>query len=468
MKHLLPKLIWICMTVSLAIVFYFGLDFAISDDTNSASRVSLHDFYNEKEIDTLFIGSSHAMFIVDANQLSNNLAESVFNLSSYSMNNKHSYYLLKEALRQKQIKSVWCEVSLSPLTEKEYHSVATYMLSDYMKSTDIKFEMINKTLKEEDVFNAWFRLRRHSAPFPSWIELKWIVREKLSAPYRNYLGDGRYLGRGFWKTNGSITFENEMAIDVDDIGLDNFSTSEIVNDEILYLLKIIDLCERRDVDLNFYILPYSVYYLICFEQYESVVEYIKDRIMKTGVAFYDFNLVKDKYLDLDADDFGDYDHIKTQAAYKLADFLEVLIRNPSDHYFYHNLTEKYPDQDKIRAIGYSKQHIGNGNDQDNIEVLISGLSFSRMQTTVAVSEMIYNTKLKRYEKGRTIPPINEAGNIFLVSQKNHMGENLFYLVEIFDISSGELLYKTITNFSDEKTTGINISTSSWEMKQMSG
>ncbi|MBQ5757072.1 MAG: hypothetical protein IIV93_01000, partial [Clostridia bacterium] len=72
---------FVLLTGLAAALIYFSLDYIVSDDTRSLSRVTIHDFYGQEPIDILFIGTSHTLYSLDSNQLTEELNQSVFDLS---------------------------------------------------------------------------------------------------------------------------------------------------------------------------------------------------------------------------------------------------------------------------------------------------------------------------------------------------------------------------------------------------
>ena len=113
MKKCITRSIWILTIILILLLVYLVLDFVSTDDVDSLERRTLYDFYTQESIDTLFVGTSHLMFGIDAPQLTKDLGVSVFNLSSADLDYVQMYYLLKEAFRVKQIQNVYIEISPS-------------------------------------------------------------------------------------------------------------------------------------------------------------------------------------------------------------------------------------------------------------------------------------------------------------------------------------------------------------------
>ena len=108
MKKFLSHAGWLILFLAVLVVLYKGFDYLISDDTESQTRVSFHDYYKEDKIDYLFIGPSHTNHEINAVRLSQELDQNVFNLSTSSQDFIGAYYLVREAIKEKNGATTRC------------------------------------------------------------------------------------------------------------------------------------------------------------------------------------------------------------------------------------------------------------------------------------------------------------------------------------------------------------------------
>ena len=74
------------------------LRYMIVDDTKSYTRLTLHEYYNQENIDVLFIGASLCYRSLDTQILDESLGMNTFNLGTSSQDMDASYYLIKDAI----------------------------------------------------------------------------------------------------------------------------------------------------------------------------------------------------------------------------------------------------------------------------------------------------------------------------------------------------------------------------------
>ena len=92
-------------------------------------------YTSEKNIDVLFLGSSHCMRIFDCEIWDKLLQYNTFNGGTSSQFLDGSYAMLVEAGKNNTLKEVWVELyygQLGRLNKERTEMTATYILSDYM------------------------------------------------------------------------------------------------------------------------------------------------------------------------------------------------------------------------------------------------------------------------------------------------------------------------------------------------
>ena len=73
------------------------LRYILTDDVKSYTRVMMHELYEQNEIDTLFIGSSHCYRSINTEIADELLQSNTFNAGTSSQTLLDTWYLLQEA-----------------------------------------------------------------------------------------------------------------------------------------------------------------------------------------------------------------------------------------------------------------------------------------------------------------------------------------------------------------------------------
>ena len=115
-------------------------DFLLVDDVHSYSRVMLQELYADAgNIDTLFLGSSHCYRSVDPAAVDAALGTHSFNAGSSQQLPDGSYYMLREAAAENDLKTVYLEMFYTGYNESRSANVpmACYLLTDHMSAASL-------------------------------------------------------------------------------------------------------------------------------------------------------------------------------------------------------------------------------------------------------------------------------------------------------------------------------------------
>ena len=442
---------FVLVTLAVAVLIYFCLDFAISDDTGSLSRVTILNYYKEEPVDIVFVGTSHTQYCIDAVRLTEKLDQSVYNLSTSGPDFVKLYYLLKEAVRTKDIDTAFVEMSLSRLGSQGDNETATYIISDYIKNFPNRAMLILDAADENGYLNGFFRLRRNFKAIPTLSEIKWLTRKKLEDQYAKHIGWDNYVGRGEWYGHGVYdrTINYRLA--------EGFSAQEIIPRELEYLTKIMDFCARKGIKLVLYVMPYSKPYLTQFGEYDQIMKTVSSLADSHSATLIDLNLVRDEYLHLELEDFMNADHMNTEAGERLADFLAEYIQSPDQDWFYDSLREKYPE-DTIQGVGYWKSFVTDQGVFDKstdakghiseMRLQIEPVSFSGIDADIVLTELLYDAESDTWSEGRTFNPTGREGSFSNFAVPYDPTVRDYYRIEVFRTGTDELLLETDTFFGE--------------------
>lgn len=119
-----------------------------------------------------------------------------------------------------------------------------------------------------------------------------------------------------------------------------------------YVIKIINLCKKNDIELFFYTTPLSDFLLYQLGNYEDYHNEMKSFLENLGYYFYDFNLCKSEYSMSDSD-FYDDNHLNKYGIKKFTEcFCSVFAeKNDLEDVFYKTYSEKkLNSKDKIFGL----------------------------------------------------------------------------------------------------------------------
>lgn len=292
--------------------------FILIDDTNSYTRIALHEMYEEENIDVLFLGSSHVYRALDPYILDEMWGVNTFNMGSSSQQPITSYYLLKEVINHHEVSKVYVEMFYDLLWgNQDYESpTSIYIISDYMKMSLNKMDYIWSTGKEDYLVHGLILGRRN---WDKLFDLKYqkeLFKKKMSQNYLSYAYvkgiEEEYKGKGFvYRENeieeGTFYTTNEFHKILDE---------PITEKNKYYYEQIINICKKNNIELVFYSAPMSDFRLCGVGNYDAYITEVEAFLEDKDISYYDFNLVKSEYLNLQDNDFADEHHLNGKGAEK--------------------------------------------------------------------------------------------------------------------------------------------------------
>lgn len=432
---------------------YCVLDYIFTDDTSYMTRITFHDFYEMKEVNTVYVGASHTFMGINAEQLTEELGKEVFTLSTSAQNVIDSYYLVKEASRKYHLKEVYLEISPNVMNEhvgKE--AIYTYIISDYLRNPLLKIQYLMDTFDEEELIPAVLRVRRNLNVL-NWDSAIWYTPYKKElVTYKNYETDNyqiQYLGHGSWNDEvckwKDIPFVDEANVELMDV-----SVSEIDQKQLEYLLKIVDFCKEKDIKLTLYTMPYAEFMLYHNENYTEFVTYFQNMADEYDLGWIDLNLVRSEYLSLTSADFRDSNHLNLSGNKKTTDFLVKYLRDPKPDYFWESLEQKEEQAEPhIVALKYSMAcYNAIGEAVDGIEKDGDYLEYEVSVMANGISELSYEIYYcygeddnKNVNGEKIMCGYGEDGSIQFAIP--YVLRDTAFAIEIFDAITGESLHRVV-------------------------
>lgn len=426
--------------IFLLLLIYTGIDYSVTDDVFSLTRITFHDFYtNEQNIDVVFAGASHILRSVDANQLSQCLDEEFFDLSTSSQSYAGTYTVLKEAVSRYDVKQVYVEASPSifKLVENDDNTTRTFIISDYLKNPILKTQFLLDVLEEDDYLNGFSTLKRNWDILEDLPNSSEIVGFKRNENYLNYTVTEdyqiTYLGKGCFVTEEDFS-ENGIWIPADSSGFDNVGIDDIDPEKWENFNKIIELCRDNQIELTVFVMPYPDIYLSAFDKYEEFTQYIREFAVQNGCGWFDLNLVKEEYLSLTDSDFMNLDHMNAQGAQKLSDFLVEYLASPSEDYFYSSINDKYKEEKGFYGLTYLSESSG---EYMNVTVIPSMDGYGRLSWQIRYLDSLPDGTYPEID----IQQVTDAQISFAVPT-DYLSMNIE--IQVMDGTSQELVYRVVT------------------------
>ncbi len=299
-------------------------------------RILFKSYYDQDNIDNIFLGSSHVYCDIDPRILDNINGENNFNLATPGQRWDNTYYLLKDAIERYDIKSVYLECYHRMSTEYEIwdKEIEEYQVVDWMDSPDnfsrpwlITYEMkpsynsfimLLNSSDEEHMLETIFPFVRYRQNIFNWEQIKTNIEIKNSDEFNDgtyhenlvdvdgTAGFVEYYEKGIWFSENLRLLDQEKLLEADR----NFNRYGIGNNSEKYIRKPLEMLQEKGINTKMYISPVYDLQLISTEDYDKYICELKNIADEYRIEIYDFNLIKDDYLDIkDGDLFMDIGHL---------------------------------------------------------------------------------------------------------------------------------------------------------------
>lgn len=334
----------------LASLIIKGLSYILIDDSNSYTRLTFHEFYTQKIIDTLFVGSSHCFRAVNPEIMDEKTGKNNFNAGTSCQYLDGSYAIIQEAMKSNKLKRVYVEMYYGQigLTPKNRENItATYIISDYLKFSINKVRYLLQATDETGYVNSFLPVRRDINKIFDYDYIFNTIQKKASDKYKNYdyiTNDSEfYSGNGFVYSDYSVP-EHSYG------DLDGFAQINAMSEyDMENMNKIIDCCKKHSVEVIFFSAPMSDFRLVSLGNYDSYVQEISMFCKQHDVEYWDFNLCNREYLNLDESCFIDDNHLNGKGAEKFSLLLAELDNGTLnyDDVFWNTYNEKISEDKNI-------------------------------------------------------------------------------------------------------------------------
>lgn len=334
-------------------IIFFALSsiiaFFIKNDSDAYTRILMHEFNNQENIDVIFCGASHV-----SHGIYPKLADEKFNLNTFctgtpSQGIDGTYAILSAAVRKYKIKKVFLEMDFAvagrgetPFFQKT-PSTSAYLVSEYLKDPLVKLEYLLTVTSPKYYLNSLLPIGKDKLLDLNPSVIFKTVKSKVDGSYYRY----EYSGKDFYAGKGCIFDRKVIANGTFSSGFEKpIPVKNISNEWKNTIRKIVKLCKENNISIDFYSNPSSDFYLMEKGNYDEYVSFLRSFLNELGYDYYDFNLCHPEFLNLEDCDFSDDNHLNKTGIEKFTsvfcDFFNGKIE--TDKLFYKTYSEKIENQ----------------------------------------------------------------------------------------------------------------------------
>lgn len=374
--------IFISIIVFFALLICTGkwLRYIVTDDTDSYTRITYHEMYEQDNIDVLFVGSSHCYRSFIPEILDDELRQNTFNVGSSGQLMDGSLMLIKEAVKNNDIKHIYLEVYFgccSDIKKDRVQPVSTYIISDYLRPSVDKYMYLLSATNSEHYANSFIIARRNWINIFDLDYIKDVIIKKGTDAYKNYeyvtVGGGTewYAGKGFVANNSIIDGWNYFST----AGREPININNISNDWRMDINCIIDFCEKNNVPLTLIGAPMSNFLMAGIGNYDEYVDCIKEIIEDKNIDYYDFNLCREDYFPNTSELFCDADHLNCYGAEVFSHAFAKLVNGEvePEEMFYESYEQKMESiPTTVFGVSYKDETLEDGTILRNCTIISNG------------------------------------------------------------------------------------------------
>ncbi len=261
--------------------------------------------------DTIVIGASRSGRGIKSTVLDEKLGTKSYNLSGPHLTMEGRYLLLQDELERNPVNTVIMEISNDSLNITKKGGGLEGAFYYVMRMADFK-STIRSFVKLVHPF------KYHKAYFFFMKEGKVALKDLFKGEYRTYNED-------VYKEQGYVPYYPNEVIPVDMASLSKKDYKEyyntrkmdakIVDENVYYMDKIIELCEEKGIRMILVTTTVSRLKTCMDSNDQDVHDWCEDYASKKGVEYYDMNLLKERDEKFsDEDCFHDYYHLSNVGA----------------------------------------------------------------------------------------------------------------------------------------------------------
>ena len=319
-----------------------GLRWLLTDDTASYTRLMMHEFYRQEDIDILFVGSSHCYVSLDPKITDGIFGANTFNAGSALQAQDASFALIREAVERYSVRQVLMEMYYLMMDNDEYREreqlTGTYIISDYMRPSLNKLRFLLNASSPKYYVNSFIPARRNWELLLDPAGIADLVKRKLTPEYREFRPFDGYQTKGYVRYDEAIT----TGWLLDNAGFDRIRPENASSDWLKTIKEIIAYCEKKGVQLTLFSAPMTLFQTTAPGNYDDYISLVDSLTAGTGVRYVDFNLCREEFFPGTPELFADAGHMNAAGAEIFSRvFAEYFTGQiPDEALFYSSMAEK--------------------------------------------------------------------------------------------------------------------------------
>jgi len=373
MKRIIKEIVaFICVVA----IFVGGAkiwNYILIDDSKSYTRLMMHELYNSNHnIDILFVGSSHAYRSFNPVIMDEKFDAYTFVAGTSAQRMDGSLAIIKEAIAYNDIKKIYLEIYYGVIEDNQIADrselTSTYIISDYMKLSIRKIDFLLRASSKDYYVNSFIPARRNWEKIFEPGYIKNIINTKQKSSYKNYQWERKENEIEYYVERGFVGCK--LNVDEDKVW-NSKAYGRITEYNILKnsewnksLIEIIELCKENNIELGLVMAPMPEQTIVGKGNYDEYSSYIRDIADLYQLKYYDFNLCKDDYFDINDDSlFMDEQHLSCKGAEEFSNlFAELCVGQILEKdIFFNSLEEKLLEKEpNVLGIAGPEENEENG------------------------------------------------------------------------------------------------------------
>ena len=316
MLKIIKRIVGCIIVIGAIIIINQVLIYILVDDAENEVRYAMHELYQQEDIDTLVLGSSHVFCGYDPRILDEVWGENTYLAATPVQKIDGSYYLLKEVIKKNDLKTVYIDAFYRhyrdiPKEREDFQMEYIYCVTDYMENNWNRFEFLVKATGYERYVDSFLIPSRYGNYLLDLKRFERVIKSKRNDAYVNYdmpesLKNTFYKGAMF---NVGQSGNPNMVGKLEEYEISAIKEDVLSEYSLECLDKIVELCKEEGIRLVLVTTPFTDLFLKSIGNYDVFYNYMRTYAKQNEIEFYDFNLCKTEVLDFQREDFTDTHHL---------------------------------------------------------------------------------------------------------------------------------------------------------------
>lgn len=338
------------------VVFKAALSGSVSTETYNYHMRQIDK--NNEDIEMLFLGASRTYRSFDPDVFEEKLGiKNAVNAGTPSQRPQLSYYLLKDILKKHHPKYVVLGATYNGLQyEQEYHTASVAM--GRLQGTSRVKAMANIFGPNDSLLlltgKSEYAKNLHPRNIIENLKIKLSGGNDYTETKTQIIKGNGFNGAKDGLPLGGITYK---------YGSDGryFAEEEILDKNIHYYKKIIELCKEENINVFMVSGVCSLMQLYRVENYQGANDYYEKLANSNNLRYFNLNLLKNRDTTFPDDNFKDYLHLNNIGGQKCSEIFAQILKEEmqgkdTTQYFYKDLKDLQKDIRRIPACAIESSH----------------------------------------------------------------------------------------------------------------